>query len=310
MEEKKELLTNIKHTYQLLFHPDKIKIKESLSEKQKEQARKDIYKDKLKLHEKLGAKQFQKLLIKLDKYKFKFLKKVIKEERVLKYSDQYTDKETSKQLKKAKTQTEKEMIKEIARRKKVLTRCQLKEEKSINYFVNVDRRSELFPFYLEYNKKIHKRCLKTNGILLASSIIMGISGIAILPIMLGGYQVLAGIKNIQCINIQEYNLARIKVMQDIIIKRNMRSMKKKKEENKELIKEIKPIKEKGKDIYQENDIVDFINTKEGLLQLRQNLLALKKTTHFQEENNISKEPEEMLIPKVEERIKPVIAVKK
>ena len=47
-------LDKIKYNYQLLFHPDKIKMPEGISEKEKNRYIKRIYTDKAKIHKKIG----------------------------------------------------------------------------------------------------------------------------------------------------------------------------------------------------------------------------------------------------------------
>lgn len=55
--------------------------------RQQEVQKSKIYQDKANLHIKLGAKKFQKFVKKFDKAKFKFIKRYIKEDRLLKWSD-------------------------------------------------------------------------------------------------------------------------------------------------------------------------------------------------------------------------------
>ena len=73
-------------------------LKRNIEESKSKQER-QIYKDKAKLHEKLGAKRFQKFVKKFDKAKFKFIKRIIKEDRMLKWSDRLAEYTAAKKMK-------------------------------------------------------------------------------------------------------------------------------------------------------------------------------------------------------------------
>ena len=269
-------LDKIKYNYLLFFHPEKIEIPLNISKEEKNKYIKQIYQDKANLHIKLGAKRFQKFVKKFDKAKFKFIKRYIKEERLLRWSDAIDDCKAKRKLKKSKSDQEKQKIIETLKRSKVLVRKQLKEERTISYFSGVDKRIELFPAYLERNKRIHKKCLKRNGIILGASISLGIFGVPIVPWILGGYQVIAGFKNFQCMNAQDYYLAIMNKRKSVIVKKNLTKMHETQNQNKELIKGISEGKAEGKDLYTKDGILDSINTVEGLQQLKARLIAAKQ----------------------------------
>lgn len=269
-------LDKIKYNYQLLFHPDKIKMPEGISEKEKNRYIKRIYTDKAKIHKKIGAKKFKSFIKKFDKAKFKFIKRFIKEPRLIKWSDKIDEAKVKRKLKEAKSEAEKQAIIEHMKRSKVLLRKQLKEERTIGYFSGVDKRVEVFPAYLERNKGIHKKALKRNGIILGASIGLAILGVPVIPWILGGYQIISGFKNIQCINAQEYYLSVMQARKSSIVKENLTEIKNTYEQNQELLKELGEGKKAGKDLYTEDGILDSINTVEGLQQLKARLMAARE----------------------------------
>lgn len=310
MEEKNSILSNVKYNYNLLFHPEKIEAeinKKDLTDKEKKRKTAKIYKDKSALHAKLGAKQFQKVVIKFDELKFKFLKKCIGEKRSIRLLDKLTDYQMRQNLKTAKTDEEKIAIIENSKRAKNLTRVQMHDEKSANYFPGVDKREENFPFYLENNKRIHQDALKRNGIIFIAG--LGLSMVtpslqqgliqALIP-LITAYQVPAAIKNLQCINIQDYNLSRMKKSKDAIVKVNVKKIKQLNKDYEELLpllqnqkgKEIQDIKEQVqeidsnktiKDIKTDNieednlnkfkELIEHATTEQELKQLRELLLT-------------------------------------
>ena len=307
MEEKNSILSNVKYNYNLLFHPEKIEAeisKKDLTDKEKKRKTAKIYKDKSALHAKLGAKQFQKVVIKFDELKFKFLKKCIGEKRSIRLLDKLTDYQMRQNLKTAKTDEEKIAIIENSKRAKNLTRVQMHDEKSANYFPGVDKREENFPFYLENNKRIHQDALKRNGIIFIAG--LGLSMVtpslqqgliqALIP-LITAYQVPAAIKNLQCINIQDYNLSRMKKSKDAIVKVNVKKIEQLNKDYEELLpllqkqkgKEIQDIKEQVQemdsnktieDIKTEEDnlnkfkeLIEHATTEQELKQLRELLLT-------------------------------------
>lgn len=269
-------------------------LKRNIEESKSKQER-QIYKDKAKLHEKLGAKRFQKFVKKFDKAKFKFIKRIIKEDRMLRWSDRLAEYTAAKKMKKAKTEAEKQEIIDNMRRGKVLVRKQLKEERSINYYQGVDKRVENFYKYISRNKNIHKNSLKMNGALLGVSIGLGIAGVPILPFILGGYQVLAGFKNFQCMNAQDYYLCSLQMRKKAIVKKSLKGIKRTYEENQDLISGIQKGLSEGKDLYSEQGLLDSINTIEGLQQLKDRLISAKKS----QDAIMDKPKEEITIPEAE-----------
>ena len=261
-------------------------------EESKSKQERQIYKDKAKLHEKLGAKRFQKFVKKFDKAKFKFIKRIIKEDRMLKWSDRLAEYTAAKKMKKAKTEAEKQEIIDNMRRGKVLVRKQLKEERSINYYQGVDKRVENFYKYISRNKNIHKNSLKMNGALLGVSVGLGIAGVPILPFILAGYQVIAGFKNFQCMNAQDYYLCSLQMRKKAIVKKSLVGIKKTYEENQDLISGIQKGLSEGKDLYSEQGLLDSINTIEGLQQLKDRLMSAKKS----QDAIMDKPKEEITIP--------------
>ena len=269
-------------------------LKRNIEESKSKQER-QIYKDKAKLHEKLGAKRFQKFVKKFDKAKFKFIKRIIKEDRMLKWSDRLAEYTATKKMKKAKTEAEKQEIIDNMRRGKVLVRKQLKEERSINYYQGVDKRVENFYKYINRNKNIHKNSLKMNGALLGVSIGLAIAGVPILPFVLGGYQVIAGFKNFQCMNAQDYYLCSLQMRKKAIVKKSLKGIKRTYEENQDLISGIQKGLSEGKDLYSEQGLLDSINTIEGLQQLKDRLISAKKS----QDAIMDKPKEEITIPEAE-----------
>ena len=235
-----------------------------------------LYHKKLKLHEKFGAEKFQKVVLTFDKWKFKLLNKKAIRKGYLKFADKRIQYQIDEALCKDLTDEQREELLDIEKRSKTLVRVELNEKRSINYHIGVNRRKEQFPSALEMNKKIHKDCLKRNGQLLGACIGLGILGIPILPQIVGGYQIIAAFKNMQCINIQEYNLARMKSAEKLIAKANRNEIQQLREKNQELISDISKAKTRGQNIDTLNRIVEGMTSKESLEQMRALILQQKQ----------------------------------
>ena len=329
MEEKnhkKSKIEILKYNYLLLFHPEKIKIPANLSNDEIEKFIRKVYRDKTKLHEKFGARKFQEIVRKFDQKKFQLFNKIKNRKRnnvidkiLLKFRkenkptiiERITNYQEEKMLKNATTEEERQQIKENMIRSKNLIRKQIKEGKSINYYEGIDRRVEMFPEYLKLNKKKHQNALKKDIAVIGACIATGLIGIPFLPIAVGTYQVLAAIKDLQCINLQEYNLARIKTIEKKLVEKNMQKMQQQYNENQEAIESLQKAKKQGQNIYSIDGLIDSINNVEALKQLRNTFLEARgervkrqKPQSETQYNTISfkrkmteEELEEMILPK-------------
>lgn len=316
----KSILGRKLYNVRLLFNKAKIIVPEDWSDIIKEQSTKTMYEEKAKLHEKLGAKKFQKVVGKVDNTKYKLLNK-LGEKRVLPIIDKLIDRRYMKYFEEAETDEERRLLEEDYKRSKVLARKQIKIGKSMNYYEGVDKRTELFPFYLSRNKMAHQNALIVDGIVLGSGIllkelvsvvtpfllpipIIGTIGVPILsaiPIIMIGYQSFAIPKNIQCINIQEYNLSRMKAIEKKIVDRKMQNMRNDYDNNRELIYSIEKAKEQQKNDLTTKDgissFIDGLNNLDAIRQLREAIInemgprevpAQEKAKSISETNPIKK----------------------
>ena len=126
------------------------------------------------------------------------------------------------------------------------------------------------------NKRIHKDSIKRNGKIFGVCVGLGLLGMPILPQLIGGYQILAAFKNLQCINIQEYNLSRMKAEERRIATINMREINRIGKNNQDLISEISKAKKRGESVATLESIVAGLNTKESLEQMRALILQQKR----------------------------------
>ena len=67
---------NIKDDFKLIFNSKSITIPEELTDEEKSKYAIKIYKRKKELHEKLGALGFREIVFKLERLKFKVMKKI------------------------------------------------------------------------------------------------------------------------------------------------------------------------------------------------------------------------------------------
>ena len=216
-------------------------------------------------------------------------------------------------LKKAKTEEQIRIIKEETIRNKNIIKKQIKEGKSVNYYEGVDRRVELFPDYLKLNKKHHQNALKKDMVVIGICIGVGLLGMPVLPWIVGSYQALDVIKDLQCINLQEYNLARIKTIEKKLVARNMQKMQQIYNENQEAIESLQKAKQQGKDIYTVEGLLDSLDSVEALQQLRKSFLETKEEKNGQSpqlQRLTDEELEQRIIPKETEGQKPNIQIRR
>lgn len=233
---------------------------------------KEKYYKKMKQYERLGALKFQKIVFLIEKGKYKLLKKICPN--FIKYFDKYCNWKQKKELKHTIGEEEEKKIKNKYKIAKMAMRKEFYEEKNRNYHMNPKRPTEIRG-YLEWNKRVHKNGLIKDSIVITILIGLSISGFTpAIPLLISELMSL-GI-NIQCINIQNYNLCRYKIMEDGLKRREESSLQKSVEEYGEVAEVIHKTIEKEEDLPTIDDIIDNIKTKEQLDQLKLLLLRTKK----------------------------------
>lgn len=163
------------------------------------------YKQKIKRSKAMGALKFQGFVFKIEDVKWKALKRVCPN--FIKYYDKYSDYKTRKKLKNIHSSTVKEQIKYENYLNKILIRKEFNKSQNINYHIDKNNPNE-FMKYLEWNKKIHVFGLKAN--LFNLPLIAVASTIGAPTALLLGINLLSMFINFQCINIQNYNINRLK----------------------------------------------------------------------------------------------------
>ena len=321
-------IEKVKYNYRLIMKPERIRMPKDLTEKEQERWKRKLYQKKYKLHEKLGARWFQNIVGKYDQKKFWLLNKVRNRKRsklLTKFFpkrkkkekpsviDRFINYREKELLKKATTEEQIRIIKEETIRNKNIIKKQIKEGKSVNYYEGVDRRVELFPDYLRLNKKHHQNALKKDMVVIGICIGVGLLGMPVLPWIVGSYQALDVIKDLQCINLQEYNLARIKTIEKKLVARNMQKMQQIYNENQEAIESLQKAKQQGINIYTVEGLLDSLDSVEALQQLRKSFLETKEEKNGQSpqlQRLTDEELEQRIIPKETEGQKPNIQIRR
>lgn len=321
-------IEKVKYNYRLIMKPERIRMPKDLTEKEQERWKRKLYQKKYKLHEKLGARWFQNIVGKYDQKKFWLLNKVRNRKRSKLLTklfpnrkkkekpsiiDRFVNYREKELLKKATTEEQIRIIKEETIRNKNIIKKQIKEGKSVNYYEGVDRRVELFPDYLRLNKKHHQNALKKDMVVIGICIGVGLLGMPVLPWIVGSYQALDVIKDLQCINLQEYNLARIKTIEKKLVARNMQKMQQIYNENQEAIESLQKAKQQGKNIYTVEGLLDSLDSVEALQQLRKSFLETKEEKNGQSPQSqrlTDEELEQRILPKETEGQKPNIQIRR
>lgn len=321
-------IEKIKYNYRLIMKPERIRMPKDLTEKEQERWKRKLYQKKYKLHEKLGARWFQNIVGKYDQKKFWLLNKVRNRKRSKLLTklfpnrkkkekpsiiDRFVNYREKELLKKATTEEQIRIIKEETIRNKNIIKKQIKEGKSVNYYEGVDRRVELFPDYLKLNKKHHQNALKKDMVVIGICIGVGLLGMPVLPWIVGSYQALDVIKDLQCINLQEYNLARIKTIEKKLVARNMQKMQQIYNENQEAIESLQKAKQQGKNIYTVEGLLDSLDSVEALQQLRKSFLETKEEKNGQSPQSqrlTDEELEQRILPKETEGQKPNLQIRR
>ncbi len=244
---------------------------------------KKYYKKKIKLCKKLGAEKFKKIVFKVEKIKFKIIKKYFPN--YLKKYEAKCDKMCKKELKKAKNQEEKDFIIAHYREQKLLNRQEINTAKNRNYHINGIRPTQTIK-YLEWNKEIHKTNLIVDIALFPALICLASTGTVLaIPLLVGN--VISSFINFQCINLQNYNIYRFKSHEANLKQREQRKTQRNQEQYSKAYEVIaETVKESSKDspgIPSINEVINNIKNKEQLVQFRRLVLEeqAKRTSPVQ-----------------------------
>ena len=230
-----------------------------------ERTEREAYKKELKKYERLGAIKFQKVVLKVEETKFKLLKKFFPN--FIHTFDKYCDWKQKRALKRAKTDEERKEIKANMKLAKMAMRKEWNEEKNRNYHMDPKRPTEMMR-YLEWNKEVHKKGLIKDGILIPiiiAGIIFHIPGA--IPLLV--YECISAAVNFECINIQNYNLCRVRRMQPILEKREAASVEKDIEEFGGAAEVIHRSIEQSESLPTFDEILANIDNLEQLRQMRE-----------------------------------------
>ena len=200
----------------------------------KRELTKEEYQKRINRCEKLGAEWIQEIVFKLEKLKFKVLKKYFPN--CTKKYDKHCDKKCQKELKKAKSEEERKLIIFHYRELKMLFRKEINTEQNRNYHLDKKRPSDTLR-YLEWNKSVHQKGLLTDLIALPILTGVALAGFPLaIPFIVG--EAVSAFINFECINIQDYNIYRFKQKQVVLKKLEERQQRKSQEDYGEAAKVI------------------------------------------------------------------------
>lgn len=220
---------------------------------------------KLKIYKMLGAEKFQKVVFEVEKIKFKVIKKLCPN--FIHYFDKYCDFRQRKELKKAKTEEERQKIKRSIKFSKMAMRKEMNTEQNRNYHVDKKKPTEIIE-YLNWNKKVHTHGLIKDGVVIPILIGLIIAGYPIATIFLVVELISAGI-NFECINIQNYNLCRLKPLEAHLKKREEHITEKNIESYGQAAEVIHRSIEQSETLPTFDEIISNIDNPEQLKQMRE-----------------------------------------
>ena len=238
----------------------------------------------LKKYEKLGALRFKKIVLNIERVKYKFESKFTPF--LLRSYDKISDYFKKKSLNKVKSIEDKERISKDFICKKMLFHKQLNKRMNANYHMDNENPLEIID-YLKWNKKIHERLFKKN--LVCIPLFVGISFIN--PVVGGVFfvgETFSLIINFECINLQNYNLTRLEIVKDKLIKKQLRQQQKYVEENEEAIELISEKINEKNDMLSFEDITNLIkniDSREKLLQIK-NMIEHDKIRYITKEEKV------------------------
>lgn len=225
--------------------------------------------NKMKWCKRLGALQFQKLVFLLEKVKYWIIEKFFPNT-VEKYNKRL-DKSMYKKLLKCNSEKERKEIINKYRFAKLKYKKEINTKENRNYHIDLNHPTE-FINYLENNKRIHVNGFKSNIITTFIGIIICLILNNPYPIIFNSFlfiEFVSAIINLECINLQNYNLCRF---HDERVQRILKNQEEKKKNRfeKDLSEGKKVIGrafEKTSDIPTLDEVISQITNKREIEQL-------------------------------------------
>lgn len=243
----------------------------------------DNYDFKIKLCKILGAKQFQKFVFKIEKIKYKIINLVFPN--IIKFYSKSCDKNCKKYIK-HNPDCNQEEIKHISLIKKINFNGEINNKKNCNYHFKTNNPLE-FQHWLDYNKNIHKKGLIKDAILLScligTSIVFPHNLIIELSFLI---TLLSTFVNFECVNLQNYNIYRLKKNEEKLKEVTEKRMKQDIKKYGNVSKTIVNLLDQKGDILKPQELVDNIDSKEQLEELRNLLIAMHKYQNVKIEQNL------------------------
>lgn len=222
------------------------------------------YKKKMKTCEQLGAVDFQKVVFEVERIKFKLIKKICPN--FIKYYDKYCDNLRNKLVDGVHDTKKIKEINSYINFIKLEMRKELNTEKNRNYHINKNDSEDIYK-YLLWNKNVHKKGLIKD---LVAIPVTTVGTVVLTPWLtpLLVYEMFSAFINFECINIQNYNICRYKLVEDKLKEREERKLQKNIEEYGEIAKVVTEKIETSEKLPSLKDIIDSLEEKEQVEKLR------------------------------------------
>lgn len=272
---------NRKEDLRLIFRFKSITIPKDLTKEDQEKYLREMYKRKKELHEKLGALTFRKIVLKLEKLKFKGMKKIIPN--FMTYYEKICDFNTKRKVRKAKSSEEVEGIEYHNKIAKLKTKKEWNKEENRNYHIDARHPVQLIN-YLKWNKRVHQKGLKKDFLFLS---LFTLGSCYSLPFMVP-LLVVAGVStliDLECINLQEHSIAEYEICKPLLIKKEKRDSLKRSQEYQEAKKIVGEATLENRKILTVEEVVGSIKTKEQAVQLREWAISMQKRNQAQKDQN-------------------------
>ncbi len=231
---------------------------------------------------KLGALKFKDFVLKLEQKKYALIKKFFPN--IIKKYDKFFDFRKKHELKKAKTEEERKRIIRKYQQAKMMIRIQYNNNQNANYHVSELRPTQMY-HYAKWNKNIHERGLKKDIAVALGAV--GLSFINPIALVLVPIELASAFIDFQCVNLQNYTISRMEEKHEVYEKLEARRVTREVKEHGEAAKVIAKTIEQTEDIPEPSMLIDNIESREQLEQLREMLLASKRRREARQ-NNLEK----------------------
>jgi len=229
----------------------------------------------------LGALKFKDFVLRLEEKKYSLVKRIFPS--IISKYDKFFDFRKKQELKRAKTEQERQLIIKKYQQAKMMVRIQYNNNQNANYHISSLRPTQMY-HYAKWNKRIHERGLKKDIAVTLGA--LGLSFLNPITLVIVPIELLSMFIDFECVNLQNYTISRMEEKKETIERMESRNITKEVQRHGEAAKVIGKAMTQTENIPEPEMVINSITSKEQLEQIKDMLLRTKSKREVMQKEKI------------------------